>query len=128
MLTACGGDVTFWKLKKILVSHRQPYYRYYCYVSRVLRYQKKRRHFVYFSWTSSFVSNFVCFREIIAGFDIDESYNYVEHIISLCHMLITRFCRIMSRTVKPLTPVTELLILPFSCYMFPFKLGSEIWC
>ena len=26
-LTACGGDVTFWKLKKILISHRQPYYR-----------------------------------------------------------------------------------------------------
>ena len=31
--------------------------------------------------TSSFVSNFVCFREIIAGFDIDESYNYIQHVI-----------------------------------------------
>ena len=54
----------------------------YYYISRVLRYQKKRRHFVYFFSTSSFVSNFVCFREIIAGFDIDESYNYVEHVSS----------------------------------------------
>ena len=67
--------------EQILVSHRQPYNRYYYYISRVLRYQKKRRHFVYFSSTSSFVSNFVCFREIIAGFDIDESYSYVEHVI-----------------------------------------------
>ena len=31
--------------------------------------------------TSSFVSNFVCFREIIAGFDIDKSYNYIQHVI-----------------------------------------------
>ena len=31
--------------------------------------------------TSSFVSNFVCFREMFAGFDIDESYNYIQHVI-----------------------------------------------
>ena len=35
---------------------------------------------IFFS-TSSFVSNFVCFREIFAGFDIDESYNYIQHVI-----------------------------------------------
>ena len=34
-----------------------------------------------FILTSSFVSVFVCFREIIAGFDTEESYNYTQHII-----------------------------------------------
>ena len=31
--------------------------------------------------TSSFVSIFVCFREIIAGSDIDEGCNYIQHVI-----------------------------------------------
>ena len=31
--------------------------------------------------TSGFVLNFVCFRDIIAGFDIDESYNFIQHVI-----------------------------------------------
>ena len=34
--------------------------------------------FSFFFLTSSFVSKFVCFREIIAGFDIDESYTYIQ--------------------------------------------------
>ena len=84
-LTACGGDVTFRKLKKILVFHRQPNYCYYYYIPRMIRYQKKGKDFVYYYYflilTSSFVLNFVCFREIIAGFDIDESYNYIQHVI-----------------------------------------------
>ena len=46
---------------------------------------KKGKDFVYYYYflilTSSFVLNFVCFREIIAGFDIDESYNYIQHVI-----------------------------------------------
>ena len=42
--------------------------------------------FFFFFWhlfilTSSFVSIFVCFREIIAGFDTDESYNYTQFVI-----------------------------------------------
>ena len=52
----------------------------------MLRYQKKLRRFVYIFLfllflTSGFVLNFVCFRDIIAGFDIDESYNYKQHVI-----------------------------------------------
>ena len=34
--------------EKILVFHRQPYYRYYYYISRMLPYQKKRRDCVIF--------------------------------------------------------------------------------
>ena len=53
----------------------------------MLRYQKKGKDFVFYYYyyflilTSSFVLNFVCFREIIAAFGIDESYNYIEHVI-----------------------------------------------
>ena len=81
--TACGGDVTSWKQKKILVFHRQPYYRYYYYISRMLPYQKKRKDCGFFFFFSiwSFASNFVCFREIFSGFDIDESYNYIQRVI-----------------------------------------------
>ena len=85
----------FWKLKKILVFHRQPYYRYSYHISEMLRYQKKRRNCEFFFSTWSFVSNFVCFREIFAGFDIEKSYNYIQHVIQLCQLLITRFCRII---------------------------------
>ena len=77
--TACGGDVM--ETEKIPVFHRQPYYRYYYYVSRMLRYQKKRKDCVFFFSISSFASNFVCFREIFSGFDIDESYNYIQRVI-----------------------------------------------
>ena len=34
-----------------------------------------------FILTSSFVSIFVRFQEMFAGFDIDESYNYIQHVI-----------------------------------------------
>ena len=61
--------------------HWQPYYRYSYHISQMLRYQKKRRNYVFFFSTSSFVSNFVCFREIFAGFDFDKSYNYIQHFI-----------------------------------------------
>ena len=81
--------------EKIVVFYRQPYHRYYYYMSRMLRYQKKRKDCFFFFSISGFVSNFVCFREIFAGFDINESYNYIQHVIELCHMLITRFCRII---------------------------------
>ena len=80
--------------EKILVFHRQPYYRYSYHISRMLQYQKKRRNCVFFFSTSSFVSNFVCFWEIFASFDFEKSYNYIQHVIKLCHMLITRFSRI----------------------------------
>ena len=74
---AFGGDVTFWKQKKfwyftdnhitvIITIYRE------CYDI------KRNVGIVYFLATSSFVSNFVCFREIFAGFDIDESYNYIQ--------------------------------------------------
>ena len=70
----------------------------------MLRYQKKLRRFVYIFLfllflTSGFVLNFVCFRDIIAGFDIDESYNYIQDVLLLCHMLITRFCLIIKITM-----------------------------
>ena len=42
---------------------------------------KRNLGIAYFFATSSFVSNFVCFREIFAGFDIDESYSYIQHVI-----------------------------------------------
>ena len=42
---------------------------------------KRNVGIVYFFATSSFVSNFVCFREIFASFYIDESYNYIQHFI-----------------------------------------------
>ena len=74
---AFGGDVTFWKQKKfwyftdnhitvIITIYRE------CYDI------KRNVGIAYFFATSSFVSNFVCFREIFAGFDIDESYNYIQ--------------------------------------------------
>ena len=78
--TACSGDVKFWKLKKfwyftdnhitvIITIYRE------CYDI------KRNLGIAYFFATSSFVSNFVCFREIYAGFDIDESYSYIQHVI-----------------------------------------------
>ena len=85
-LTACGGDVTFRKLKKfwystdnqstvIITIYRE------CYDIK----EKVRILFFIIIFflisTSSFVLNFVCFREIIAGFGIDESYNYIQHVI-----------------------------------------------
>ena len=45
---AFGGDVTFWKQKKILVFHRKPYYLYSYHISRISRYRKKRRDCVFF--------------------------------------------------------------------------------
>ena len=75
--TACGA---FWTLKKywyfthnhitvIITIYRE------CYDI------KRNVGIAYFFATSSFVSKFVCFREIFAGFDIDESYNYIQHVI-----------------------------------------------
>ena len=42
---------------------------------------KRNVGIMYFFSTSSFVSNFVCFREIFAGFDFDKSYNYLQQFI-----------------------------------------------
>ena len=77
--------------EKILVFHRQPNYRYYYYVSRMLRYQKRRKDFVivfynYFFLisTSSFVLNFVCFREIIIARNrghFEPANNYQRYIV-----------------------------------------------
>ena len=80
--TACGGCayVTFWKLKKF-------WYFTDNHITVILTiYQKcydiKRNiGIMYFFSTSSFVSNFVCFREIFAGFDFDKSYDYIQHVI-----------------------------------------------
>ena len=53
--TACGGET-----EKILVFHRQPYYRYYYYISRMLRYQKKRTDCVFlFQPRALFQTSFV---------------------------------------------------------------------
>ena len=80
------------------------YYRDYYYISQVTRYQKKLRDFfcffgffflASFYFNLEFCFNLPFFREIIAGFDINESYKYIQHVIQLCHMLITRFCRII---------------------------------
>ena len=45
-------------------------------------YQKKRRDCVFFFPNLEHCFNFVCFREIFAGFDIDESYNYIHRVMS----------------------------------------------
>ena len=46
--------------EKILVFHRQPYYRYYYYISRMLRYQKKRTDCVFlFQPRALFQTSFV---------------------------------------------------------------------
>ena len=42
---AFGGDL---ETEKILVFHRQPYYRYSYHISEMLRYQKKHRNCVFF--------------------------------------------------------------------------------
>ena len=76
--------------EKILVFHRQPNYRYYYYVSRMLRYQKRRKDFVFYYYfflisTSSFVLNFVCFREIIIARNrghFEPANNYQRYIVS----------------------------------------------
>ena len=57
--------------EKILVFHWQPYCRYYQDIANVTI---SKETWEFFFSTSSFVSNFVCFREIFAGFDIDKSY------------------------------------------------------
>ena len=72
---AFGGDL---ETEKILVFHRKPYYLYSYHISRISRYQKKRRDCVFFFPNLEHCFNFVCFREIFAGFDIDESYNYIQ--------------------------------------------------
>ena len=56
------------------------------YIANVTISKKKGEDFVFYHYfflisTSSFVLNFVCFREIIAGFGIDESYNYMQLVI-----------------------------------------------
>ena len=46
--------------EKILVFHRQPYYRYYYYISQMLRYQKKRTDCVFlFQPRALFQTSFV---------------------------------------------------------------------
>ena len=78
--TACGGDVTFWKLKKfqyftdnhitvIITINRE------CYDI------KRNVGIGYFFFNLELCSNFVCFREIFASFDFDENYNYIHHVI-----------------------------------------------
>ena len=69
--------------EKILVSHRQPYDNTIIITIYRECYDIKRHVGILYIFflTSSFVSNFVCLREIIAGFDIDESYNYAQHVI-----------------------------------------------
>ena len=64
--------------EKILVFHRQPYYRYYYYISRMLPYQKKRRDRVIFFQPRALLQTH---KEIFADFDIDESSNYIRHVI-----------------------------------------------
>ena len=64
--------------EKILVFHRQPYYRYYYYISRMLPYQKKRRDCVIFFQPRALLQTY---KEIFADFDIDESSNYIRHVI-----------------------------------------------
>ena len=74
---AFGGDVTFWKQKKFWYftdNHITVILTIY----RISRYQKKRRDCVFFFPNLEHCLNFVCFREIFAGFDIDESYNYIQ--------------------------------------------------
>ena len=66
------------------------YYRDYYYISQVIRYQKKLRDFfgffgffflASFYFNLEFCFNLLFFREIIAGFDINESYKYIQHVI-----------------------------------------------
>ena len=74
--TACGGDVTFWKVKKYWYftdNHITVIITIYRECSDIRR---NVRIVVFFSiW--SFASNFVCFREIFSRLDIDESYKRV---------------------------------------------------
>ena len=85
-LTACGGDVTFWKLKKFWYSTDNQSTVVITIYRECYDIKKKGKDFVFYYHfflisTSSFVLNFVCFREIIAGFGIDESYNYIQHVV-----------------------------------------------
>ena len=85
-LTACGGDVTFRKLKKFWYSTDNQITVIITIYRECYDIKKKGKDFVFYYHfflisTSSFVLNFVCFREIIAGFGIDESYNYMQHVI-----------------------------------------------
>ena len=69
--------------EKILVFHRQPYYRYYTIYRECYDIRRNVRIVVFFFSIWSFASNFVCFREIFSGLDIDESYNYIQRVINL---------------------------------------------
>ena len=66
--TACGGDVTFWKLKKLWYFTDNHITVIIITIYRECYDIKRNVGIVYFFSTSSFVSNFVCFREIFAGF------------------------------------------------------------
>ena len=80
--TACGGDVTFWKLKKFwyLTDNLMIMPLLLLCIASVTTLKETLAFCIFFS-TSTFVPNFVYLREIIAGYDIDESYNYVQHVI-----------------------------------------------
>ena len=60
------------------VLETEPYYRYYYYISRMLPYQKKRRDCVIFFQPRALLQTY---KEIFADFDIDESSNYIRHVI-----------------------------------------------
>ena len=74
---AFGGDVTFWKQKKFWYftdNHITVILTIY----REFHDIKRNVGIVFFSPNLEHCFNFVCFREIFAGFDIVESYNYIQ--------------------------------------------------
>ena len=74
---AFGGDVTFWKQKKFWYftdNHIAVILTIY----REFHDIKRNVGIVFFFPNLEHCFNFVCFREIFAGFDIDESYNYIQ--------------------------------------------------
>ena len=75
--TACGGEFTFWKLKKFWYFNDN----HFTVIIAIYPKCYETYGLCIFISTSSFVSNFVCFRETFAGFDIDESYNYIQRVI-----------------------------------------------
>ena len=75
---AFGGDVTFWKQKKFWYFTDNPI-TVILTIYREFHDIKRNVGIVFFFFPNlEHCFNFVCFREIFAGFDIDESYNYIQ--------------------------------------------------
>ena len=71
--------------KKILVFHRQPYYRYSYHISEMLRYQKKRRNCVFFFRPRALFQTSFVFERYLLVLTRQELGLYTASYLALSH-------------------------------------------